>query len=72
LVERKLKMGDVVQIPAGFTFYIVNIGAGQRLQIICGIDVSESLGSANPYEVAKNIVISLFFASMKRLLLKLN
>ncbi|KAF3331843.1 vicilin-like antimicrobial peptides 2-2 [Carex littledalei] len=50
LVERKLKMGDVVQIPAGFTFYIVNTGAGQRLQIICGIDASESLGLANPYE----------------------
>ncbi|KAJ4764293.1 Vicilin-like antimicrobial peptides 2-2 [Rhynchospora pubera] len=50
LVERNLKMGDVVQIPAGFTFYIVNTGAGQRLQIICGIDASESLGSANPYE----------------------
>lgn len=37
-------MGDVYRIPAGSTFYIVNTGKGQRLQIISSIDTSESLG----------------------------
>ncbi|RZC70390.1 hypothetical protein C5167_033549 [Papaver somniferum] len=44
LVEKNLKMGDVYRIPAGSTFYIVNTGKGQRLQIISSIDTSESLG----------------------------
>ena len=42
--ERALKMGDVYRIPAGSTFYIVNTGETQRLQIICSIDASEGLG----------------------------
>ncbi|KAF8396631.1 hypothetical protein HHK36_018255 [Tetracentron sinense] len=44
LVEKKLKIGDVYRIPAGYTFYMVNIAKGQRLQIVCSIDTSESLG----------------------------
>ncbi|KAH9606372.1 hypothetical protein KSS87_017277 [Heliosperma pusillum] len=44
LGERPLKMGDVYRIPAGSTFYIVNTGETQRLQIICSIDASEGLG----------------------------
>ncbi|XVF19497.1 hypothetical protein REPUB_Repub11eG0115600 [Reevesia pubescens] len=43
MVERRLKIGDVYQIPAGSTFYILNPGEGQRLHIICSIDASESL-----------------------------
>ncbi|XWS28433.1 hypothetical protein CRYUN_Cryun25bG0068500 [Craigia yunnanensis] len=43
MVERRLKIGDVYRIPAGSTFYILNPGEGQRLQIICSIDPSESL-----------------------------
>jgi hypothetical protein len=34
LVERKLKMSGVLHIDAGSTFYLVNTGKGQRLQII--------------------------------------
>ncbi|XP_004984460.2 vicilin-like seed storage protein At2g28490 [Setaria italica] len=49
LVERKLKMGDVLHIDAGSTFYMVNTGKGQRLQIICSIDASDSLGFGPPY-----------------------
>lgn len=52
LVERKLKMGDVLHIDAGSTFYMVNTGKGQRLQIICGIDASDSLGFGPPYLVS--------------------
>lgn len=44
LAERRLKSGDVYRIPAGSAFYLVNTGEGQRLQIICSIDTSESLG----------------------------
>ncbi|KAH7561001.1 hypothetical protein JRO89_XS10G0156600 [Xanthoceras sorbifolium] len=44
LAERRLKMGDVYRIAAGSTFYLENIGEGQRLHIICSIDPSESLG----------------------------
>ncbi|XP_061354956.1 vicilin-like seed storage protein At2g28490 [Gastrolobium bilobum] len=44
LEERKLKMGDVYQIPVGSTFYLENIMEGQTLHIICSIDPSESLG----------------------------
>lgn len=52
LVERKLKMGDVLHIDAGSTFYMVNTGKGQRLQIICSIDASDSLGFGPPYLVS--------------------
>ncbi|XP_068669019.1 vicilin-like seed storage protein At2g28490 [Aristolochia californica] len=44
LVEKQLKIGDVYRIPPGSAFYIVNTGRGQRLQIICSIDRTESLG----------------------------
>ncbi|KAK9279673.1 hypothetical protein L1049_013353 [Liquidambar formosana] len=44
LVERRLKMGDIYRIPAGSAFYLVNTAEGQRLQAICSIDTSESLG----------------------------
>ncbi|XP_077233003.1 vicilin-like seed storage protein At2g28490 [Tasmannia lanceolata] len=44
LVEKDLKTGDIYRIPAGSAFYMVNIGKGQRLQIICSVDTSESLG----------------------------
>ncbi|KAF8721112.1 hypothetical protein HU200_023530 [Digitaria exilis] len=50
LVERKLKMGDVLHIDAGSTFYMINTGKGQRLQIICSIDASDSLGFGAPYQ----------------------
>ncbi|XP_023511963.1 vicilin-like seed storage protein At2g28490 [Cucurbita pepo subsp. pepo] len=43
LAERRMKGGDVYRIPAGSVFYMVNVGEGQRLQIICSIDKSESL-----------------------------
>ncbi|XP_068640575.1 vicilin-like seed storage protein At2g28490 [Aristolochia californica] len=45
LMEKELRMGDVYRIPAGAAFYIVNTGKTQRLQIICSIDTSESLGA---------------------------
>lgn len=60
LVERKLKMGDVLHIDAGSTFYLVNTGKGQRLQIICSIDASDSLGFGPPYQVSAYILIFLF------------
>lgn len=44
LAERRLKTGDIYRIAAGSTFYLENIGEGQRLHIICSIDPSESLG----------------------------
>ncbi|RDY13823.1 Vicilin-like seed storage protein, partial [Mucuna pruriens] len=44
LAERLLKIGDLYMIPAGSTFYLVNIGEAQRLQIICAIDPSTNLG----------------------------
>lgn len=43
LVEQQLKTGDLYTIDAGSVFYIENTGEGQRLQIICSIDTSESL-----------------------------
>lgn len=43
LVEQQLKTGDIYTIVAGSVFYIENRGEGQRLQIICSIDTSESL-----------------------------
>ncbi|PON62323.1 Bicupin, oxalate decarboxylase/oxidase [Parasponia andersonii] len=42
LAERRLKIGDLYRIPAGSAFYLVNTGEGQRLQIICSFDTSES------------------------------
>ncbi|TVU47144.1 hypothetical protein EJB05_06731, partial [Eragrostis curvula] len=50
LVEKKLKMGDVIHIDAGSTFYMVNTGKGQRLHLICSIDASEVLGFGSPYQ----------------------
>ncbi|XP_027345391.1 vicilin-like seed storage protein At2g28490 [Abrus precatorius] len=44
LAERRLKTGDVYIIPAGSAFYLVNLGAGQRLHIICSINPSSNLG----------------------------
>ncbi|MBA0798958.1 hypothetical protein Gohar_009503 [Gossypium harknessii] len=43
MVERELKNGDVYQISASSTFYILNTEESQRLHIICSIDPSESL-----------------------------
>ena len=43
LGERQLKAGDLYRIPAGSTFYMQNIGEGQRLQLILSIDTSDSL-----------------------------
>ncbi|KAF5930949.1 hypothetical protein HYC85_031822 [Camellia sinensis] len=43
-VEKRLKSGDVYRIAAGSAFYLVNIGEGQRLHIICSLDKAESLG----------------------------
>lgn len=51
LVTKKLKMGDVVHIDAGSTFYMVNSGKGQRLHVICSIDASDGLGFGPPYQV---------------------
>ncbi|KAM0948037.1 putative rmlC-like cupin domain superfamily, rmlC-like jelly roll protein [Dioscorea sansibarensis] len=53
-VEKKLKMGDVNFIPAGSAFYMVNTGIGQRLQIICSIDASQTIGfnSYHPFYIA--------------------
>ncbi|XP_010244960.1 PREDICTED: vicilin-like seed storage protein At2g28490 [Nelumbo nucifera] len=45
LEEGQLKVGDVYRIPAGSAFYLMNNGKDQRLQIICGIDTSESIQS---------------------------
>ncbi|CAN1198735.1 Vicilin-like seed storage protein At2g28490 [Linum perenne] len=44
LAERRLKIGDLYWISPGSVFYLVNTGEGQRLQVICAIDPSESLG----------------------------
>ncbi|XP_045802941.1 vicilin-like seed storage protein At2g28490 [Trifolium pratense] len=44
LAERKLKKGDVYQIPAGSAFYLSNTKDSKKLHIICSIDPSESLG----------------------------
>jgi mannose-6-phosphate isomerase-like protein (cupin superfamily) len=44
LAEKELKKGDVYLIPAGSAFYLLNTGEDQKLQIICSIDPSESLG----------------------------
>lgn len=43
LSERRLKTGDLYVIPAGSAFYLVNLGEGQRLHIICSIDTSTSM-----------------------------
>ncbi|KAG5566781.1 hypothetical protein RHGRI_002351 [Rhododendron griersonianum] len=44
LIERRLKSGDVYRIPAGSTFYLVNIADGQQLDVICSIEKSDSIG----------------------------
>ncbi|URE31485.1 Cupin [Musa troglodytarum] len=44
LVERKMRRGDVNVIPAGSTFYIVNTHRGDRSQMICSIDTTQSMG----------------------------
>lgn len=45
LAERNLKTGDIYRISAGSVFYIVNRAEGQRLQIICSIDIAtETMG----------------------------
>lgn len=44
LEERRIKTGDLYVIPAGTVFYLVNIGEGQRLHVICSFDPSTSLG----------------------------
>jgi uncharacterized RmlC-like cupin family protein len=44
LEERRIQTGDLYIIPAGSVFYLVNIGEGQRLHVICSIDPSTSLG----------------------------
>ncbi|XP_077239532.1 vicilin-like seed storage protein At2g28490 [Tasmannia lanceolata] len=43
MVEKQLRIGDIYRIPAGSAFYMVNVGKGQRLEIICSIDTSEGL-----------------------------
>ncbi|RRT44363.1 hypothetical protein BHE74_00024373 [Ensete ventricosum] len=47
LVERKLRRGDVNVIPAGSTFYIVNTHRGDRSQMICSIDATQSMGPSS-------------------------
>ncbi|XP_015952363.3 vicilin-like seed storage protein At2g28490 [Arachis duranensis] len=37
LAERRLKSGDIYVIPAGSPFYLLNIGQGQRLHMVCSI-----------------------------------
>ncbi|KAJ7947776.1 Vicilin-like seed storage protein [Quillaja saponaria] len=44
LSEMQLKDGDVYRIPAGSTFYLLNTMEIHRLNVICSIDPSESLG----------------------------
>lgn len=58
LAERQLKMGDIIHIPAGSTFYMVNAGEGQRLQIICSIDTSDSM-DFSPYQVKQLLSLRL-------------
>ena len=55
LTERRLKMGDVYRIPAGSAFYLVNMGDGERLHIICSIDPSESMG-VGTFQVHASII----------------
>ncbi|KAK9158245.1 hypothetical protein Scep_004819 [Stephania cephalantha] len=42
--EKEMKTGDLYVIPAGSTFYIANIGEGERLRLICSIDNRENFG----------------------------
>ncbi|KAG5566779.1 hypothetical protein RHGRI_002349 [Rhododendron griersonianum] len=44
LIEKRLNCGDVYRIPAGSTFYLVNIVDGQQLHVICSIEKSDSIG----------------------------
>ncbi|CAL5211306.1 unnamed protein product [Lathyrus oleraceus] len=50
LEERRLKTGDIYVIPAGSVFYLVNIGEGQRLHVICSIDSSTSFGDSDTFQ----------------------
>ncbi|XP_043709818.1 vicilin-like seed storage protein At2g28490 [Telopea speciosissima] len=62
LVERQLKMGDVYRIQAGYAFYLVNTGDGQRLQVICSIDKFESNGqSRSKFESTEQGFFQSFF-----------
>ncbi|XP_058735043.1 vicilin-like seed storage protein At2g28490 [Vicia villosa] len=49
LEERRLKTGDIYVIPAGSVFYLVNIGEGQRLKVICSIDSSTRFGDSDTF-----------------------
>jgi hypothetical protein len=69
LVEKKLKMGDVLHIDAGSTFYMVNTGEGQRLQVICSIDASDSAGFG-PYQVM--YIYALFILHLQTMQLTLH
>ncbi|TXG73893.1 hypothetical protein EZV62_002472 [Acer yangbiense] len=68
LAERRLKKGDIYRIAAGATFYLENIGEGQRLHIICSIDPSESLGSGpfQSYYIGGGTYISSVLAGFNR------
>ncbi|KAJ0978395.1 hypothetical protein J5N97_013869 [Dioscorea zingiberensis] len=55
-VEKKLKMGDINYIPAGSAFYMVNTGIGQRLQIICSIDASQTIGFNSYHTTPEELV----------------
>ncbi|KAK3206049.1 hypothetical protein Dsin_020095 [Dipteronia sinensis] len=68
LAERRLKRGDIYRIAAGATFYLENIGEGQRLHIICSIDPSESLGSGpfQSYYIGGGTYISSVLAGFHR------
>ncbi|XP_042504733.1 vicilin-like seed storage protein At2g28490 [Macadamia integrifolia] len=50
LVERQLRIGDIYRIPAGYAFYLLNTGEGQRLQVICSIDKFEKGQRSYPIE----------------------
>ncbi|MED6159769.1 hypothetical protein PIB30_045296 [Stylosanthes scabra] len=80
LAERRLKSGDVYIIAAGTPFYLVNIGQGQRLQIVCSITPIQGTpifhsfyigGGANPESVLfgfePEILETAFNASRKEL-----
>ncbi|XP_050368932.1 vicilin-like seed storage protein At2g28490 [Argentina anserina] len=47
LGERQLRAGDIYRIPSGSTFYLQNVGEGQRLELILSIDTSDSLRMGN-------------------------
>lgn len=65
LARRRLKMGDVYQIPAGSAFYIVNIEGDQKLHIICSIEPSESLGD-DVFQVHGSIIMENCLLMLKK------